>query len=233
MKPKIEAHELYRLLNCMPKGALHHLHTTAAPCVEEYIKLTYDPAVAFNEREGMFKVLLGKEKLDGYLKCVDVRNFYKEPSEYDELLRKAILLTFEQTNNKESHDIWKQFQPKFARVGDLCKYVKFFKILLKSTLEACAKQNVFVVELRHTTGCLFNENREVIDIYDEIEIMEKVAEEIKAEYPYFRLMLILTCYKIVGPKHAKQILGHIQKANAKYPHLIAGFDMVNEEEYTP
>jgi hypothetical protein len=139
MKPKIEAHELYRVLDCMPKGALHHIHTTASPFVDEYIKLTYDPVVAFNEREGLFKVLLGKEQLDGYLKCVEVRNFYKNPAEYDELLRRSILLTEEQTNNKESHDIWKAFQPKFARVGDLCKYVKFFKVLLKSTLDACAK----------------------------------------------------------------------------------------------
>lgn len=92
---------------------------------------------------------------------------------------------------------------------------------------------MFVVELRHTTGCLFNENREVLDIYNEIEIIESIAAEVRKEYPYFRLMLILTCYKIVGPKHAKQILGHIHKANAKFPHLIAGFDMVNEEEYTP
>jgi len=40
----------------MPKGALHHIHTSAAPPVETYVKLTYDPIVYFNEREGLFKV---------------------------------------------------------------------------------------------------------------------------------------------------------------------------------
>jgi hypothetical protein len=122
----------------MPKGALHHIHTTASPSVEEYIKITYDPCVAFNEREGLFKVLLGKEQLDGYLKCTEVRQFYKTNEEYDSILREAILLTDKQTKGLESHDIWKGFQPKFARVGDLCKYVRFFKMLLRSTLEACA-----------------------------------------------------------------------------------------------
>ena len=40
----------------MPKGALHHLHTTAAPSTDFYIKLTYNEAVYFNEREKLFKV---------------------------------------------------------------------------------------------------------------------------------------------------------------------------------
>lgn len=40
----------------MPKGGLHHLHTTAAPSVDFYIKLTYNEAVYFNEREKLFKV---------------------------------------------------------------------------------------------------------------------------------------------------------------------------------
>lgn len=76
VKPEIEAHKLYEVLDLMPKGALHHIHTTASPNVEEYIKLTYDPVVAYNEREGLFKVLLGKEQLDGYIRCIEVRKFW-------------------------------------------------------------------------------------------------------------------------------------------------------------
>ena len=106
-------------------------------------------------------------------------------------------------------------------------------MLLKSTLEACAAQNILVVELRHTTGCLFDANRNTIDIIEEIAIIEEIQNEIRVQYPYFKVMLILTCYKIVGTSHAKKILGHIQKANLKYPHMIAGFDAVNEEEFTP
>ena len=48
--------ELYKVLDLMPKGALHHVHTTAAPNVDFYIKLTYNDCVYFNERERMFRV---------------------------------------------------------------------------------------------------------------------------------------------------------------------------------
>lgn len=47
---------LYEILDVMPKGGLHHLHTTAAPSVDCYVKLTYNEAVYFNERDRMFKV---------------------------------------------------------------------------------------------------------------------------------------------------------------------------------
>ena len=78
---------------------------------------------------------------------------------------------------------------------------------------------------------LFDENRENIKVLDEIAMIEDIANEVRKDYPYFQLMLILTCYKIVGKSHAKKIIGHIKEANQKFPHLIGGFDMVNEEDY--
>ena len=53
----------------MPKGGLHHVHTTAAPHVDVYIELTYDPATYYNEREGLFKVFPDHAKEDGYEAC--------------------------------------------------------------------------------------------------------------------------------------------------------------------
>ena len=57
------------MLDQMPKGGLHHVHTTAAPHVDVYIELTYDPATYYNEREGLFKVFPDHAKEDGYEPC--------------------------------------------------------------------------------------------------------------------------------------------------------------------
>ena len=81
----------------MPKGGLHHIHTTAAFHVDEFIKLTYDPAVAYNEREGIFKVVGVDETYDGYVNCNEIRSFTKDPSVYDNVLREQILLTEKET----------------------------------------------------------------------------------------------------------------------------------------
>ena len=51
--------------------------------------------------------------------------------------------------------------------------------------------------------------------------------------PYFELMLVITGLKIVVESHIKNMISHIQEGRKKYPNLIAGFDMVNEEDFTP
>lgn len=47
---------LYEIFDGMPKGGLHHLHVSAAPSADFYVKLTYHDFVYFNEREKLFKV---------------------------------------------------------------------------------------------------------------------------------------------------------------------------------
>jgi hypothetical protein len=51
----------------MPKGGLHHVHTTAAPAVDLYVKLTYNDFVYFNEREKIFKVAPVRNRLYHFL----------------------------------------------------------------------------------------------------------------------------------------------------------------------
>lgn len=52
----------------MPKGGLHHVHTTAAPHSDVYIELTYDDATYYNERSGLFKVFTNPAmKEDGFV----------------------------------------------------------------------------------------------------------------------------------------------------------------------
>ena len=87
--------------------------------------------------------------------------------------------------------------------------------------------------MRHTTGCLFCENKKPIALLDELAIINEIIEENKKKVPYFAMTLILTTYKLGGHKHVTKILDHIRIARAKYPDLVVGYDMVNEEEYTP
>ena len=95
---KVEGSKLFEALNKMPKGAIHHIHTSAAPPIETYMSLTYDPIVFYNEREKLFKIFPNdKFKEDGYVSCVEMRNFHKNPQAYDDYLKNEILLTKEQT----------------------------------------------------------------------------------------------------------------------------------------
>lgn len=83
VKPRVEKSKLFEVLNKMPKGAIHHIHTSAAMPVDTYVKLTYEDIVYYNEREGLFKVFPNGGKQDGYLRCVDMRQFHESAEEYD------------------------------------------------------------------------------------------------------------------------------------------------------
>ena len=63
----------------MPKGALHHVHTTAVIPIDAYLKMTYDDRVYFNDRDRLFKVFpKHKDILNGYIQCNTMRNFFND-----------------------------------------------------------------------------------------------------------------------------------------------------------
>lgn len=141
-------------------------------------------------------------------------------------------MTEKQTKGNGSRDIWKHFEHKFTKVGELGKYYKFFKILLTQTVQSCIKQNVYVVELRHISGLLIDDDRKHLGLLDELKIIQEVIDETKKTVPHFELMLVITGLKVVGDSHIQKMLDHIQVGRRAYPGLIAGFDMVNQEDYT-
>ena len=65
-------------------------------------------------------------------------------------------------------------------------------------------------------------------------MIQDIIDEFKQTNPNFEMSLILTSYKMVGLPHVTKILNSIKqgKSNPKFKDLIAGYDMVNEEEYT-
>jgi hypothetical protein len=59
-------------------------------------------------------------------------------------------------------------------LSDLGKYVKFFKKIIHDIMVKCAKQNIFVVELRHIPGSVFDDNRQPVSLADELKIFKEV-----------------------------------------------------------
>jgi hypothetical protein len=65
-----------------------------------------------------------------------------------------------------------------------------------------------------------------------LDIINEVVQNTKKRVPYFELSLIITGLKIV-PNHINKMLLHLKEGKERYPDLMSGFDMVNEEEYNP
>jgi hypothetical protein len=58
----IKKSKIYKALNVMPKGGLHHVHTSAANPIACFIELSKDPFVYYSKRDKLFKVYPKWEK---------------------------------------------------------------------------------------------------------------------------------------------------------------------------
>lgn len=67
----------------MPKGAIHHLHTTASIPVEAYLEMTRDDRVYYNDKQKLFRVFPRQDRWKeegyihtGFIQCNHLRKFY-------------------------------------------------------------------------------------------------------------------------------------------------------------
>lgn len=86
---------------------------------------------------------------------------------------------------------------------------------------------------------LFRDDKKQVDFIDELRIIRGVVDDLKSApgCEHFELRLILTGLKIVGKSHIEKMLNHIKIGSKcedkKLAELVVGFDMVNEEDFTP
>jgi hypothetical protein len=93
------------------------------------------------------------------------------------------------------------------------------------------KQCITVVEWKHIFGMVFDEEGP-IGVKRECEIFNRVQEELRHMFPLFEMRIVVCGLKVVGKDHIQsQIDATFESKN--YTNMIIGFDMVNEEDFTP
>jgi adenosine deaminase len=117
-------------------------------------------------------------------------------------------------------------------LSDIGKYVKFFKVIMLEIMEKAAAQNVLILELRHTAGRLFDDERKPISIIEELQIIQGLLGEVKKTHPHFEIALIFCGFKIVGQAHIAKVIQDYSDYHGQ-SDLVTGFDMINEEDLTP
>ena len=70
----------------------------------------------------------------------------------------------------------------------------------------------------------------MLSLKEELEIFIEEYKIIKARFPFFQMRIICCGLKIIGKEHIQKQLDAIMEAD-KYTNMVAGFDMVCEEDY--
>ena len=71
---------------------------------------------------------------------------------------------------REDHAIWKDFQFKFQLTFQLYNYKSFFERILYRVTRDFMNEMVTVVEYRHITGCLFDDDGVTVPLTEELAI---------------------------------------------------------------
>ena len=250
-KKVIENSKLKHALELMPKGAHLHLHVEAGISLSEVVKFTYEDYVYYSMKKNLF--ITAPHGLDSpdYEKCNKIRKEWSGPGTFDEFLENKLLLQPSEIDPRESRQIWDNFQAKFMLIDGVIHYHEFYKKALKMMARNAIKDGVRIVEIRHASGRIFNDNwgkiyeessigspsitwvsgePEYLTLKEEFDLYKEVIQEIKLEEPNFELRVITVAFKVLGKEFVRDQLKSYQYAMDNGYTFVTGFDLVNEED---
>ncbi|CAI2364977.1 unnamed protein product [Moneuplotes crassus] len=222
--------ELHEFFKKMPKGGEMHVHLEGAVALDTMIKFTYSDYVYFNVEKQEFKTVPKGLDEKGFLRCNELRQIWGSNATFDNYLRKIFVMQPEEISSKQIHEIWKPFEGKFILNDPIIHYYEFYKLGLLDFCRQSIRDGIYIVEIRHASGRIFDENNKILSLKDEFELYKSALEEIKQEYPDFQLAIIVAALKNQGKQHVRDQLDSYLYAMDHGYEFVTGFDLVNEED---
>ena len=137
----------------------------------------------------------------------------------------------------------------------LLNYHKFYREILKKIAKNAIKDGVRIVEIRHFSGFLFNDNwgkiynetidgkigmawftatPETLSLKDEFELYKEVLKEIQKDDPYFEFAIIPIGLRSLSHEFAIEQIKSYEFALDNRYDFITGFDLVDfEDKFKP
>lgn len=241
-KQLIEQSKAFKILQIMPKGAVLHLHNSAAVSSQWIInKLTRMPGMlSCNKADGTLVLTFRKDnkvhKCDTPYKSVEEERIRaRSVQEFDKKLEQNFNLY---TNHPESdyntiEKVWTKFQNMFATIGDALNYIPAYRAYHRRMLEELYEDKIMYAEVRIHFRPLYGDNGVIKSEVQAIEELIDIVHEFKAKHPNFLGI------KVIFATNGKTTINSIKaqfevfkKWHALYPDFIIGFDIVGQEDNT-
>lgn len=235
-KKHIESTPLFQLIRQMPKGGILHLHSTAMGDPDWIIEraiATPEMYVYWEEEgqkytKGQLHAFPKKEVPKGFQKVSRLHN--KEKTFYQDLRE---LLTFEQAMDRDSVDIWKEFQVIFQRLNGFVKYEKIFVDYITDGLKILADDNIQHAELRMPyRNYLYSlgQTADPTDLPRFLQALDQIDQNIKAIDPDFTFNIIHTNLRFRNTAAIWADMQEIYQNKVQHPRWLKGYDLVAEED---
>ena len=235
-KQHIKETKLFQLIRQMPKGGILHLHGAAAGNARWVVdRVVNDPNAYVYWEQKQDEYIKGQ--INFFRKDQAPEGFYKAqrlnqqiPQFTDSLFT---LLTFDESIDADSVDIWGEFESVFQRIYGFVRYQPVFKDYFHHAFEQLVEDGIQHVELRG----IFNELYDLqhpdgyFNADSSIRYFQEAAKEIREIEPSFTLKVIFTALRFQSKEDIKNKLLEAFILRQRYPNFITGFDLVAEEDH--
>ena len=226
---------VYRSLRTMPKGGLLHIHTTATgsatwladrAIAEPDCSIYWGPTNAdyVHGQVGVFPAASGRAPPEGWQPISNVAAAVPD-------LRAQLIELF--TLGPEDGSIaavWKEFEAVFQRYDEFISYRPVFVAYYTDALLRMAGDGVAFAEIRTSVAPLTGEDGRTIADHGVMEQWRAVLAAVHARYPDFDLRLIVCGFRWMTLVEAAAQMDRAQALYAADPDLVAGFDLIGEED---
>jgi len=233
-KRHIEESLLFKVIQKMPKGGILHLHSGAMGDARWLIQKAIETPEMYvfwetsNEKfvKGQLQAFSPATVPSGFQQ---VNRLAKEEESFpNELLD---LLTFDEEMDRDSVDIWAEFENVFQRINGFITYRKIAEEILNHGVDLLIEDNIQHAEFRTFFGSRYYDlDGSRMSNQGYIDMLERVLQYARQKDPAFTFHLIQQSLRFFD---ADTIWAHMKRAHryrTEYPQWIRGFDLVAEED---
>uniref|UniRef100_A0A182WBF6 Adenosine deaminase n=1 Tax=Anopheles minimus TaxID=112268 RepID=A0A182WBF6_9DIPT len=241
MLERINESPLFKVIQQMPKGGVLHAHDTAIGSTELIVRATHHEHLwqsgnipqTDSDPMPVYKFSRTKPTAEGDWRLVaDIRSSIGNEA-YDEAIRKMFTLYTKDPLNahRDINDVWRKFMALFICFEPMVTYRPVWEEYFYGCLEELLADNVTYLEFRGLLPPVYDLDDRTYSPEDIVQMYVDQSEKFLLANPKFMgVKFIYAPLKFCDDRTFDGYLDLVQKLKERFPHFIAGFDLVGQED---
>jgi adenosine deaminase CECR1 len=230
-RDKVQASELYKFIQKIPKGSLLHAHAGALVKADWLLQeLTTLPGcyIYWEDNGPILKGVMNFYEKDkapsGFVLLQDLRS--KIPN-FNEILIPMLQMEEEDLS---SPNPWKKFEECFERLNGVVHYEPNFIKYYTHCFEKLIEDNIQYLEIRIINFTLYQLDGKLVPYKDFVDSFIQLKKDFQKKHPDFDFNIIYADHRTGSKKQNACQVKNAAKMHSLYPGLVIGYDLVGEED---
>lgn len=238
-KKHIPNSKVYQIIRRMPKGAALHVHSSLMLNASVLVKLTYLDHLYVCDVNGDMRLQFSESTPQRpcrtkWTLVSDLRKASGDADAFDSQFKDHFTLYKDDGDDYSTLDIntvWNRFDKVYYAIKGIVSYRPAREMYWYETLKQFYEDNVMYVEVRSGLHGLYELDGSRHDKKHMVELYKEITNKFIQEHPDFiGVMLIVTKHRAKSIDEVLDTLNYTRKLKAEMPDMIAGFDLVGQED---